>query len=602
MHSRLPSVRIPDEMLHDYIFGDLTPEASAGVALVDPATGSETTYRELRLQIAEFAKALSSIGVGRGDTVAVYLPNSRAYPVVVYGILESGAVATTVNAGYTADEVLHQLVDSGAKFLVARGAADGVACEAASRAGMPPERIIPEPDLSLAVMSTSPGKRPGPDPDQVALLPYSSGTAGGPKGVMLTHRNIVANVAQTQYLLGVAPTDTVLAVVPFAHIYGLSLALCTTLKNRARLIPLPQFDLLEYLSVIERYRCTFLFVSPPIALLLAKDPAVDAHDLGSVHTVFSGAAPLDGDLAAALERRLGCTVRQGYGMTELSPVSHLVPHGWNDIPAGSVGVLVPNSEQKLIDIDTGAEIEPPEQGISTPGELLFKGPNMMAGYLGNPDATRDTIDADGFLHTGDIATIGPGGIVKIVDRRKELIKVRGYQVAPAELEAVLLLHHKIADAAVTAMSDEYGNERPRAWVVVRNGEQLTAAEVRAFIDVRVTEYKRLGAVEFVDRIPKSPAGKILRKELAARPTPQGPRTLVDRSMAYFAGGAADPEMDPDSGLLANGFDSLTVIDLKNRLADHYGVEVTIAQLMRAPSLNHIVNRLVGGESAHQAVD
>lgn len=598
MRSSFPDVEIPDQLLHQYILGELRPDSLDRVALVDHPTGTELTYRELLARIADYGALLSARGIGPGDTVAVFLSNSWAYPVVLYAILESGATVTTVNAAYTAAEVTHQLIDAGAGYLVADAASRSVAVAAATRAGIASTEVLSVPDLDAPGATEPPPGRPRrePDPTQVALLPYSSGTTGGPKGVMLTHRNIVANVAQTEHLLGVDATDTVLAVVPFAHIYGLSLVLCTTLRNRARLVPMARFDLAEYLSAIEKYRCTFLFVSPPIAIILAKDPSVDRYDLSSVHTIFSGAAPLDGDLATALERRLNCVVRQGYGMTELSPVSHLVPADQPDLPAGSVGILVPNARQKLIDIDTGAEIAPPVDEASRPGELLVAGPNRMVGYLGNAEATAATIDADGFLHTGDLATIGPRGVVTIVGRRKELIKVRGYQVAPAELEALLLSHDRIADAAVTGVPDGNGGELPCAWVVT-TGEDLTAADVRAFVAEHVAEYKRLGAVEFIDRVPKSPAGKILRRELAGRPVSSS-TTIVDRTMPYLTGGGpAHADLTPESGLLANGFDSLSVIELKNRLSAHYGVDITTTQLLRARSLRQLADGL--GADSHQ---
>ena len=251
-------------------------------------------------------------------------------------------------------------------------------------------------------------------------------------------------------------------------------------------------------------------VVPPIAVALAKHPAVDAHDLSSLENVVSGAAPLDAELARAVAHRLGCRVTQGYGMTELSPVSHCVPDGV-DLDVATVGPLLPNLEAMVVDPETGAELPPGERG-----ELWCRGPNVMAGYLNDAEATSATLDGEGWLHTGDLVTVDPGGVFTVVDRLKELIKYRGWSVAPAELEAVLLAHERIADAAVIGVLDADGQEVPKAFVVAQPGADLTAAEVTAFVAERVAPYKKVRVVEFVDAIPKSASGKILRKDLRAR--------------------------------------------------------------------------------------
>ncbi len=351
----------------------------------------------------------------------------------------------------------------------------------------------------------------------VAVLPYSSGTTGIPKGVMLSHRNLVANVAQCRVGIDLRPTDRVLAVLPFFHIYGMTVLLNLALKQRATLVTMPRFDLVEFLTIIQKFGCTYLYIAPPIAVALAKHPIVDQFDISTVHTVFSGAAPLDGETAELAGRRIGARMMQGYGMSELSPVSHAMPYQRDDIPVSSVGVTLPNIVCKLVDTETGEEItEFGEDGQTHPGELWVKGPNVMLGYLNKPEATAETLDADGFLHTGDVAVAHEGGYFSIVDRVKELIKYHGYQIAPAELEALLLGHPKVMDAAVIGVLDDDKQEIPKAFIVPAPDSGLTEEEVMAFVAENVAPHKKVRRVEFIDAIPKSSSGKILRKDLRAR--------------------------------------------------------------------------------------
>jgi acyl-CoA synthetase (AMP-forming)/AMP-acid ligase II len=353
----------------------------------------------------------------------------------------------------------------------------------------------------------------------LAVLPYSSGTTGNPKGVMLTHRNLVANVAQIRPLHGMVANDVVLAVLPFFHIYGMTVLLNAALHARARLVIMPSFDLGDFLNNIAEHKCTIAYIAPPVAVALAKHPLIDEYDLSSLNTVMSGAAPLDADLGRAVSKRLGCRVVQGYGMSELSPVSHITPFDGGQrqmamiAPLSSVGWTVSNAASKLINPHSGDEISLPPDGLSETGELWFKGPNVMAGYLGNDQATKETIDDDGWLHTGDLAQVDANGCVYIVDRLKELIKYKGYQVPPAELEAVLLSHPSIADAAVIGVNDDEGEEVPKAFVVKQSDSPLTEDEVIEFVAGQVAPYKKVRQVQFVDAIPKSASGKILRKDL-----------------------------------------------------------------------------------------
>ncbi len=331
----------------------------------------------------------------------------------------------------------------------------------------------------------------------------------------LSHANIVSNVVQTYPVIDVTSDDVVLAILPFFHIYGMTVLLNIALKKRAALVTMAKFDLVEYLTITQNHRCTYLFIAPPVAVALAKHPLVDQYDLSSVRAVFSGAAPIDAALMKAVGDRLDARVRQGYGMSEASPVTHVLPGDRDDLDLGSIGFPIAQTEVKLIALETGDEIDVPESGKSDPGEIWVRGPQVMLGYLGRDDATREVIDDDGFLHTGDVAVVGAKGEFYIVDRLKELIKYKGYQVAPAELEALLLTHPDITDAAAIGAADEDGQEIPKAYVVRREGSSLDENGVMEFVAERVAPHKKVRAVAFIDAIPKSTAGKILRKELRA---------------------------------------------------------------------------------------
>ena len=323
---------------------------------------------------------------------------------------------------------------------------------------------------------------------------------------MLTHRNLVANLVQVQDVLAIEDGEIVLAVLPFFHIYGMQVLMNGFLSRGSTIVTLPRFDLEQALSIIQERRITRFYVVPPIVLAFAKHPLVDQYDLSSLKQVFSGAAPLGYELAQEAAARIDCEVVQGYGMTELSPVSHATLPG--SAKPGTVGIAIPSTESRIVDPETGED-----QDVGGVGELWVRGPQVMKGYLNNPDATSATIDADGWLHTGDIAVIDADDHYAIVDRLKELIKYKGFQIAPAELEALLLTHPAIADAAVIGVPDEEAGEVPRAFVVVRPGQELSAADISAFMRDRVATFKVVHDAVFVDAIPKSASGKILRRLL-----------------------------------------------------------------------------------------
>ncbi|MEZ2387950.1 AMP-binding protein [bacterium RCC_150] len=526
--SPYPDVAIPEATLYEYLFGGLTDSDLERIAITDGTTGAGTSYGQLIQAVDALAGWLTGQGAGPGTVAGLFCPNTSAFAIVFHGILRAGAAVSTINALYTAEEVGRQLADAGATWLFTVPAFLERAEGAARLAGIPANRLmvlddgssapIGHPSLAEAVAAGIPVPELRIDPHATAVIPYSSGTSGSPKGVMLSQYNLVANVAQSRALLGVNQDDVLLAVLPFFHIYGLTVLLNLAFGERARLVTMPKFDLSEFLRITQDYRCTFLFIAPPIAVALAKHPLVDQYDLTSVRAALSGAAPLDGELGHAVARRLGCVMLQGYGMTELSPVSHLIPlDAAASLPLDSVGYTVPNTQCKLLDPITDEELEIPNAGTSAPGQLLVRGPQVMLGYLNEAAATDATLDPDGFLRTGDIATVSPDGVVKIVDRLKELIKYKGYQIAPAELEALLLTHPGIADAAVIGVHmEDDGEEVPKAFVVRQAGSELEDEEIMAFVAAHVAPFKRLRSVEFVEAIPKSASGKILRRELRSR--------------------------------------------------------------------------------------
>ncbi|MFT4127975.1 MAG: AMP-binding protein [Gordonia sp. (in: high G+C Gram-positive bacteria)] len=530
--SPFSDVEIPPVSVYDYLFADIADEDRDRVALVDPKSGGETTYGQLVAQINAAAGALAARGIGVGDVVGLLSPNVPAFVTVFHGILRSGATATTLNALFTGAEVAKQLKDSGAKLLITVSPLYEHAKEGARLAGLSDADLVVLDGAGLeasghpnAIDLLGPN-HPAPevsfDPaTHVAVLPYSSGTTGNPKGVRLSHTNLVANVAQLRPVQAMDRDSVVIAVLPFFHIYGMTVLCNAALGIRAKLVIMPRFDLVEFLENIQNQKVTSAFIAPPIAVALAKHPIVDNYDLSSLEVMLSGAAPLDDELGKAVAKRLNLTMLQGYGMSELSPVSHMIPPNVDDFglpfpPLSSTGWAVPNSENKIVDPATGEDIGIPADGLSAPGELWVKGPNVMLGYLNNDQATAETIDADGYLHTGDMAQVDATGCVYIVDRLKELIKYKGYQVPPAELEALLLTHPKIADSAVIGVNDADGEEIPKAYIVTQPGAELTAEEVMAFVAERVAPYKKVREVEFIAAVPKSSAGKILRKDLRSR--------------------------------------------------------------------------------------
>lgn len=510
--SPLPPIQIPDVPLSTLVL-DHAPALGDKPALIDGPTGRVLTYAELDRQARALAGGLLARGLQTGDTVALMAPNSPEYAVIFHATALAGLVITTINPTYTADEVHHQFHDAGAKLAITVSPILPVVQAAAEGTGVTTVALLDDvpADATGVVPFTSlfgaPLAEQVPvDLDTVVVLPYSSGTTGLSKGVMLTHRNLVANIEQVRIAGRVGADDVIMGCLPFFHIYGMQVIMNTALAAGGTVITMPRFDLVQFLELHQKYGITYSFVAPPIVVALAKHPVVDQYDLSHVRYMMSGAAPLSAEVGEEAAARLGCEVVQGYGMTELSPVSHMTPPG--GYKPGSVGVTAPNTETAIVDPGTGEFL-----GIDVDGEVWVRGPGVMKGYLNNPSATAATIDDDGWLHTGDVGHIDADGHLYVVDRIKELIKYKGFQVPPAELEALLLTHPAVADAAVIGAPDDEAGEIPSAFVVLKPDANATEDDITAFVASQVAHYKQVRKLTFVDAIPKSPSGKILRRIL-----------------------------------------------------------------------------------------
>jgi len=456
--------------------------------------------------------------VVKGDTVAIYAPNSPEYAVVLHGALLAGAKVTTLNPLYREREVEHQLADADAIAVFAAKALLPTVNEA--RAQLPGvRRVYQIEDLWQLIEAEPPAPDPvAMDPERdLAVLPYSSGTTGLPKGVMLSHYNLTSNLRQMMATGLVGEQSVLLAFLPFFHIYGLMVLMNGSIAANATCLVMPRFDPDQTLYLIEKYRVTDLFVVPPALLALAHHPKLEQRDTSSLRFLVSGAAPLPQEVFDLGAKRFGCATLQAYGMTETSPLTNLNP--LDAIRPASVGPPVPDTQEQIVDLDSGEALP-----IGETGELLIHGPQVMLGYWGRPDATVETIRPDGWLRSGDIARMDEDGYVYIVDRAKEMIKYKGYQVAPAELESVVMEHPAVLDAAVIPKRDFEAGEVPKAFVVLKEGQQANSQELMLFVEERVAPYKKLREVEFVPAIPKTASGKILRRELIEQERAKGAGT------------------------------------------------------------------------------
>jgi acyl-CoA synthetase (AMP-forming)/AMP-acid ligase II len=489
-------------------------------ALIDGLTGASLTYRELTAAVDRVAAGLVARGVVKGDVVALCSPNRPEFVIGYYAALAAGAVITTISPVATGPELTRQLQHSGARWMLTTPEVfEHTVGKAATAARVREVFVFGTPTGATPFAALLDEQHSPPSAvtsaEDVALLPYSSGTTGLPKGVVLSHRNLVESLRQTRVVQLARPDDVVIAVLPLFHIYGMQVTMNLALHEDATIVTMPRFDLATFLRVVQQYRVTRAEVVPPMVLALAKQPVVDDYDLSSLRIITSAAAPLAAELARSCADRLGCRVKQAYGMTELGGGTHFAPDTGRDDPEW-IGPPLPGVECRVINCVTGQDAGPDQ-----PGELLIRTPGAMRGYWNNHTATAQTLEADGWLHTGDIVTRDAQGWYRVIDRLKELIKYNGYQVAPAELEEVLLSHPAVADAAVIASPDQRAGEVPKAFVVLRL--PASADELLSFVADRVSPYKKIRLLEFIDQIPKSPTGKILR------------RVLIERNRAVIGG-------------------------------------------------------------------
>ncbi|KAE8652343.1 4-coumarate--CoA ligase 2 [Cucumis sativus] len=522
--SKLPDIPIPDHLpLHTYSFQKLS-QVSDRPCLIVGSTGKSYSYSETHLLSRKAAATFSKLGVKRGDVIMILLHNSPEFIFSFMGSSMLGAVATTANPYYTGAEISRQLKASGAKFVVTYSRCVDKLRESCGDVltivtiDAPPENCLSFSMVYDADENDVPSVEI--DTNDAVALPFSSGTTGLPKGVILTHKNMVSSVAQQvdgeNPNLYLKRNDVVLCVLPMFHIFSLSSIVLISMRSGAALLLIEKFEIESLLRLVERHKVTVATVVPPLVVSLVKNPKVADFDLSSIRLVLSGAAPLRKELEEALMERLPQAIfGQGYGMTEAGPVLSMCSAFAKEPPmptkSGSCGRVVRNSELKVVDPITGASLT-----YNQPGEICVRGPQVMKGYLNDPVSTSLTVDVEGWLHTGDIGFVDDEEEIFIVDRVKEIIKFKGFQVAPAELEALLVTHTSIVDAAVVPQNDDVAGEVPVAFIVPSTHNELSEESVKEFIAKQVVFYKRLHKVYFVKTIPKSPSGKILRKELKAK--------------------------------------------------------------------------------------
>ncbi len=498
------------------------------------------TYGHLSALVDRFAGALHELGVRQGDRVAVMLPNVPQFPIAFYAILRLGAIAVPTNPLYKQHELTYQLNDAGARTLIvldrlyatARRALPAtevrnVICTGVqdflprAKAMLYPLKSrhdgTPLPRLKGAgvlqmrqLLHHAPWREPTPaTPDDIAVLQYTGGTTGTSKGAMLTHRNLVVNAVQVWHWKPVAPdaADATLCVTPFFHVYGLTVGMNSSIYGGLPMLLLPRFIPADVLTVIRKYRPTRFPGVPTMYLALANYPGITPDDCASLRICISGSAPLPREVQESFKRAAGGEVVEGYGLTEASPVTHSNPLG--RYKSGTVGVPYPDTEAAIVDRATGERL-PPGQA----GELIVRGPQVMRGYWNRPEETAQVLK-DGWLFTGDIATMDTDGYFTILDRAKDLIIAGGFNIYPREVEEVLFTHPAVAEAAVCGVPDAYRGETVKAFIVLKDGAQAGEEEIITYCRERLATFKAPRQIEFRDSLPKTAVGKVLRRELAA---------------------------------------------------------------------------------------
>jgi len=523
--SKLPDIEIPNEQtLQSYCFAKMA-EVGSRPCIIDGMTGVSYTYAEVETLTRRAAAGLRRMGVGKGDVVMNLLRNCPEFAFSFLGAARLGAATTTANPFYTPHEIHRQAEAAGAKLIVTEACAVEKVLEFAKEKGLQVVTVDGKRDGCVEFSEVIGGdelpeaEEAGIHPDDVVALPYSSGTTGLPKGVMLTHRSLITSVAQQvdgeNPNLYFSKEDVLLCLLPLFHIYSLNSVLLAGLRAGSAMVIMKKFDIGALVELVRAHGITVAPFVPPIVVEIAKSPKVTADDLASIRMVMSGAAPMGKDIQDAFMAKIpNAVLGQGYGMTEAGPVLAMCLAFAKEpfkVKSGSCGTVVRNAGLKIVDPDTGASL-----GRNQPGEICISGEQIMKGYLNDPESTKNTIDKEGWLHTGDIGFVDDDDEIFIVDRLKEIIKYKGFQVAPAELEALLITHPEIKDAAVVGVKDDLCGEVPVAFIKRIEGSEITENEIKQFVSKEVVFYKRINKVYFTDSIPKNPSGKILRKDLRAR--------------------------------------------------------------------------------------
>ncbi|KAJ0264624.1 AMP-binding enzyme [Hirschfeldia incana] len=530
--SKLPDISIPNHLpLTEYVFQKFSSHGdgdSTTTCLIDAATGRVFTYADVLITFRRIAAGIYGLGIRHSDTVMLLLPNSPEFALSFLSVVYLGAVSTSANPLFTQTEITKQAKASAAKMIITKpcyvhklaklqqlgvvivcvddgndavSLADG--CVSFTKLTQADETKLPKPEIS---------------PEDTVSIPYSSGTTGLPKGVMITHKGLVTSAAQKvdgeNPNLNFTGDDVIVCFLPIFHTFTHSSLMLSAMRTGAAFLIMPRFELNLVMELIQRYKVTVVPVAPPVVLALVKSPETEKYDLSSVRMMLSGAATLKKELEDAVRLKLPNAIfGQSYGLTEAGTVANSLAFAKNPFKtkSGSCGTVIRNAEMKVVDTISGVSLP-----RNKPGEICIRGDQLMKGYLNDPEATSRTIDKDGWLHTGDIGFVDEDDEIFIVDRLKELIKFKGYQVAPAELEALLISHPYIEDAAVVAMTDEVANEVPVAFVVKSKGCQIAEEDVKKYVNKQVVHYKRIKMVFFVNAIPKSASGKLLRKVLRAK--------------------------------------------------------------------------------------